>query len=209
MCAMTRGGDALGPPVLHADHGGLPDWPASGSGERLARRVVHVPAFAAEVRFVHFDRAMKHRAILRQRRSEPMRQEPRGLLRDAEVAVQLHAGHALETGHHLKRGDDPVLIADLRAFHDRAGLDAEELRARLLSTPERHGRVLRASLDVHRSAAGTAHAIRPTLLDEPLFGSRVVGEHPEDLLKGDAFAECFTWGLTHVPSLQESNGVSR
>ena len=42
---------------------------------------------------------------------------------------------------------------------------------------------------VHRSAPGAAHAILPTLLDEPLFGGRVVGEQPEDLLEGNAFAE--------------------
>ena len=48
-----------------------------------------------------------------------MRQMPCGLLRDAQVAVDLHTGRALDA-----RGDDiepqsPILIAELRALQDR------------------------------------------------------------------------------------------
>ena len=51
--------------------------------------------------------------VRRYRRAYPVGEKPRGLLCDAQVTVQLHARHALETGSQQEHGDNPVLEADL------------------------------------------------------------------------------------------------
>ena len=203
-------GHALGSAVLRSDHRRLADGSTARVGQGLPSGVAHVPATTAEVCFVDFNGTGEPHPILRQGRPEPLREEPRGFLRDTQVAVELHARHALEASHDLEDGDDPVLIADLRAFHDRAGLDAELLAACLLTAAERHRLVLAPRLHVDGAAVVAAYAVRPPLLDEPPLRRRVVGEHPHDLFEGNAFAERFAWGLlSHAPSLQKSGGVSR
>ena len=108
-----------------------------------------------------------------------MREKPGRFLRDPQVAMELHARYALETGHDQERGDNPVLIADLRPFHDGTGLGAESLRAKLFPAAERHGLVLAAKLYIQRSAMRAANTLRPALPDDPFLSLEVGGELSE------------------------------
>ncbi len=123
--------------VLRAHDRRLADRPAARVRQFLALRVAHVLPLAAHVGFVHLDRPREQLAVLGQCGTQSLSQKPGGLLGDSQVAVELHARHALEAGHDQERGDNPVLIADLGAFHDRARLGAESLRADPFPASER------------------------------------------------------------------------
>ena len=95
--------------------------------------------------------------------------------------MQLHGRHALEVRHDQKHRQQPVLVADLRAFHDRARPHAEALAAAsLLAAAERHGLVLASELDVPRPAIRAAHPGRPAMPDEPLLGLLVARKAAQD-----------------------------
>ena len=152
-CLLVRGrhdlgGHLLGHAVFCTDNRCLAHRPPSGVGQGLPAGVAHVLALPAKVRFVYFHGTGEPCPVLRQRCPEPLRQKPRGFLRNPQIAVEFHARNTLEVGHNIKRGDDPVLIADLRAFHNRARLGAELLDAFLFTAPIRHGLVLGSSLHI-------------------------------------------------------------
>ena len=60
--------------------------------------------------FVRFDRAGEGFLLcLAPCLSDAVQHEPGGLLRNPDVLLQLHAGHALEAGHFQVDGEDPRL----------------------------------------------------------------------------------------------------
>ncbi len=201
-----RGCDVLCRTVLDADHRRLADRPAADIRQFLPLGAAHVPAATADVGFVRFDRASKQLPILRQGDPEPLRKKPRRFLCHTQVAVELHARHALETGHEQEGRDEPVLVADLRAFHHGTRLHAKFLRALLLPAAVGHRLVLAAGLHVHRPARGAAHAVRPSLLSKPLLGNLIVGEHPKDLLQRDPLPVGFPWCVLHHRNILQESG---
>ena len=103
---------------------------------------------------------------------------PRGLLRDSQVAMQLHRAHALQTGGNEINGYRPVLVTDMRAVHDRVDPDGEVAPAgpaEMRLTP-----VLSSLIHVRPVAVRAADSLRPPVLDEPFLGRAVVGEHLEE-----------------------------
>ena len=97
-------------------------------------------------------------------------------------------------------GDEPSLIAQLRVFHDGAGLGAEALRATLLAAAERHGLVLGSSLDVERTAVRAYDPGWPPLLDEVRLCGSVVRIISQELNEGNALTVVFARGLCLILS---------
>ena len=184
----------------------FPCGPAPSISQFPPLRVAHAPSATAEIGFVHFDRASEQRPILREGDSEPLREKPRRFLCHTQVAVELHARHALEAGHKQERPDEPVLIANLRAFHDCARLHTELLPALFLAATVGHGFVLATRLDIHRTAGRAAYAVRPSLLDEPSLSRCIVGEHLEHLLERDALPVRLSRCFSHDYMLPQSGG---
>ena len=58
-----------------------------------------------------------------------MAEVPGRLLRDAQLAAQLHAGDALDAGGQQVDGQRPGAVAELGVGHDRVGAHGEALAA--------------------------------------------------------------------------------
>ena len=102
--------------VFDASDGDLADRPTA-SVEALA--LVLVAFLAADERLVHLDRASELFALVIPCFAQAVREVPRGLLRDPEVAVELHAAHALEVRGEQVGRERPRLVPEVRAFHHR------------------------------------------------------------------------------------------
>ena len=86
-------------PILRTDDCGLADRPAPGARHLLPLGVAHVLALPAHVRLVNLDRPVKGRAAARLRHPgfpDAVQHEPRGLLRNLEVPMELHAGNRFQ-----------------------------------------------------------------------------------------------------------------
>ena len=144
---------------------------------------------AANERFICFHRATKEPVCVRvlPRLAYSVRQVPRTFLRDIQISVQLHAGYTLETGTHQVTRKAPYVIAQMGTLHHRTHPNAEALIT--CATAMGHGLVGCAHIHVIGSAAYTRDAVRPSLLDEPLFCRRTVREHAEDFEERNRFAE--------------------
>ena len=98
----VRGADHLGPdfvalPVLHANNRRLSN--RSPAHEFLALGLAHVPALSADIGFINLNRPVKLViVILGSCLPDTVQHEPRGRLRHADVALQLHARYRLERG---------------------------------------------------------------------------------------------------------------
>ena len=69
----------------------------------------HVPELAADVGLICLDRADELlKAAFVPCLTETVEHEPRGFLRNLQVAMQLHAGHALEVGDVEVDGEGPL-----------------------------------------------------------------------------------------------------
>ena len=98
--------------------------PAAGVGQLRALGIAHVLALAAHVRLVNLDRALVGRpaaAFRHPRFADAMEHEPRGLLTDFQVPVELRNG--------LRKaqvdGDGPLAQRNVRARQRGSRLDAE------------------------------------------------------------------------------------
>ena len=109
-------------------------------------------------------------SLLVERRAQPMRQMPGGLLRDVQVAVEFHARDGLQAGEIQVDVDGPHLAPEVRRLHDRSGLDTEPLAAFPLTAMVRH-LVRRAGLDSWGATMRAGWAVRPTGFGQ----SRLVG----------------------------------
>ncbi|KKW01086.1 MAG: hypothetical protein UY35_C0035G0013, partial [Candidatus Saccharibacteria bacterium GW2011_GWC2_48_9] len=98
---------------------------------------VRMPFLAADVGFVHFHGPVEHaeHGVLRHRRTEPMRHEPRGLILHAEHAVQLVGRHAFLRRGHQVNGQQPLGHRHLGVLENRAHGD-RELLPTLAALPE-------------------------------------------------------------------------
>ena len=94
-----------------------------------------------------------------------MRQVPSGLLSDTEIPVQLHAGDPLETGAKQKVRNSPSSKGELRAVHQRTGLDGEVLSTG--PTVVRLWLSILAPPSVQTTAEGADDAVRPARLYKP------------------------------------------
>ncbi len=186
-------GDFVRLPVLDADNRCLADSTPAGVLERLPLLVAHIPALAPDEGLVHLHRPGEADIAVLERLADAVRQVPRILLRDLQVSVQLHTGHALEIGRHLEYGNCPHLVAEVRSLHHSAGLGREELAAR--AAAESHIGMGGGVLDVVRTAVRALDLIAPPCANEPVLSGLVVWEHPEKVDEGHSFsmvpARCF------------------
>ena len=92
-------------------------------------------------------------------------------------------------GHGQEHDDDSVLIADFRAFHDRAAVDVEPLALTdLLLASEWYQLVLVTGLDFERFVVQVAYGtLRPTQFDKLVLGLCVSRELPHNGFQTDAF----------------------
>ena len=134
--------------------------------------LVLVAFLAADVGLIGLNRTIERDGVRFPGAPDAVREVPGGLLRDAEVAVQLHARYALEVGGEQVGRDRPRAQRQLRAVHDAPSLDRKVHPAVIAA--ERLRLASRALADVERTAAGAGHAVRPARLDEPGFGRSLV-----------------------------------
>ena len=113
---------------------------------------------------------------------------PRGLLADAQVAVELHRRNPLEVRRHQVDRGEPCSIAERRALHHRPGLEREHAPLRAVAAPMRHGRMRDAALDIARAAVPAVRPIRPALRREPCLGRLVGRKHPEEPVQRQTLA---------------------
>ena len=170
--------------ILHAGDGDLVRHRAA-AGEELVPLVAHVLELAADERLVGFDRPEERGgAVGSPHLAEPVRQVPGGFLSDAEVAVELHARHALEVCRQQVHRDDPDLEPELARLHHGAGANAEPAPA--VPAAERHRLVSAAGLDSRRPAPVAGDAVGPAPFDEEALGRGVVRPQLEHLGQCDA-----------------------
>ena len=93
---------------LSPTNGGLVDCVASGA-QLLARVLVRLTA--AHVGFFDLGRPLAQHRVRAVRIANAMRQMPGGLVGNAQIPVQLAAGHALEPGRRQVQGDVPDAAA--------------------------------------------------------------------------------------------------
>ena len=92
--------------------------------------VVLVDFTTAEVHLVRFHLALKYRGVvLLVQGADLMEDEPRGLLRDAEVTAQLMGGNALLVGRNQVHRDEPFPEGNLGVLKDGSDRDGEILPA--------------------------------------------------------------------------------
>ncbi len=180
----------VGRPVLGSDDCCLSN--GSPACQFLALGVGHIAALPAHIGLVHFNRAGKQVAVTRrQSLADAVCHVPRGPLRYRDVPVQLHAGDALEIRCDEEQGEEPVLIAKVRRFHERSCLDREEPSAApqfALAAAVGHSLVLRVGLNALTATPRTVNSVGPPMRDKPSRRRCVIGEEPEELLVGDPLA---------------------
>jgi hypothetical protein len=100
---------------------------AAGSGVSAPTlRDVHVARFAADEGFVgfHFAGELVERSVM-QREAQPMRHEPRRLLRDADAARNLARADAVLAVHEQPKRSEPLVEAERGILENRSGLQRE------------------------------------------------------------------------------------
>ena len=101
---------------------GLHDTAASGV--RLLVSML-VPFQAANVRFIGFNRSAEHRHFTcNECSAKPVHQVPGRLLRDLQVPMQPHQGHAFQVHSQQVDGNRPIRVRQFRTPHDGSGLEA-------------------------------------------------------------------------------------
>ena len=111
-------GHAVRLPILRANHGGF--------SHRSAPRVellplVFIALLAADIGFIHFDRAGEGVAGWRGPRfADAMQHDPGGRLGHADIAMELHAGNALQAREFERHRKGPLPQRDMRSFQDGA-----------------------------------------------------------------------------------------
>ena len=106
----------------------LPESPPPPALHRARLAVlVHIAGLSADERLIHFDFAAHHSAgeIVLHGKANALKHEPRGFLRDAQIAVNLPGGNTIAAIRNEPHNRHPLFQADGRVFHDRADLDGE------------------------------------------------------------------------------------
>ena len=115
--------------LQHAEHDGLTD--AAGP-EMLALPFVLVAFFAPDESLVDLDLARERRPVERlgfRCLAEPMRHEPGGLLRHADITRKLGAGDPFFVTRDQPNRDEPLAQWQFRILEDRSDLNREPLPA--------------------------------------------------------------------------------
>ena len=160
---------------------------ADGSATGLEfLRFVLVPLLASAVNLVDLDDAAERRLAVPEHLADSLEHVPCGLLRDAQLAMQLHAGDPLDVGRRHVERNSPCLIAELAGLHDRSLADAEPLAAVLAGV--RHGRMGRAMSVVAGTAVRAGRPVLPAQFLKPPFRRRVVRELVKQLDDRDSLA---------------------
>ena len=189
-----RGHHFAGSPVADADHRGLATR-AAPDVQPLAG--VLVAFLAADERLVDLDRAGEDALVILERLVDAVAQVPGGLLRDPEVAPELHAGDALDAGRHQVDGERPLAEPEIRGLHDGSGLDREILPAR--PAPEWLRLARRARLHVVGIAARAPDAVRPADRDDPLLSGLIGRKHGRQIHQAEALSEALSRSARHRP----------
>ena len=187
--------------ILDADHRRLSDR-ATALVHRLALAKRHVPALAAEVALVDFNRAVELVVIVfRPGFADTVKHEPRGRLRHADIALQLHGRNRFQAGQAQVDRNGPLAQRDFRPLHGGARLHAEIGAA--VRAPVGHLRVAGLA-GADRSAFGAMSPVRPNDRLEPLGRSFLGREHVHQINDGHPFAMGFAGCLLrhfHSPFL--------
>lgn len=169
--------------LSHPQHGSLADRAAPGI-ELLA--LVLVGFLTANIHLVDFDDAAQHAGVIAARLAEPLKHEPRGLLRDPDLLRQLHRRDALAGRDQQIHGVEPLMERDVGPLENGRGADGE---VRLTGVTAVEAALTRG--DPLGLVTGRADGtFRPPLalhVDPRGFS---VGEHLEKLERGDG-------GLAH------------
>ena len=123
-----------------------------------------------------------------ERFTDALEHEPRRLLSDADVSVELHAGNALQGCEVQVYRPRPLAERDFGCFEQCAGANAEILAA--VGAPVGHlhmGRLDRA----FAVASWASPTVWPHLRFEPNPRAFIVREHVPELWHGDAVAVRF------------------
>ena len=127
-----------------------------------------------------------------------MEHEPSGLLRDAELPVQLHGRDTLEVRHEQIDSDRPQSIRNPRPLHDRSHLHCEHrlgFSRTAIPTAMRHRLVRDSGLHVERATLRAVRAMWPTAFGNPRIGLLLGAENPRDLREGQSLPVCLAWCL--------------
>ena len=178
----------VGGAVARAGDNRLADRPAALEGLALAPG--HVLAQTAHINLVDLDRTRHAGGCPGPGLAQPLGQEVRRFLGDAEVAVQLHARYALERRRPEIDRDGPFLQTDPGTVHHRPAAHAEIAPAPAAPIGQRPARRNRAQLSraAAQRAMGRLAGRAPTPFLEPALRRRIVRKHLEQLNEGDALA---------------------
>lgn len=158
--------------TIETDGGSYAVRPPAGHRRALLHR--HVLAQPAHVDLVGPDRAVELIVVvMRPGFAGAVEHEPRRRLLHADVAGQLHAGHALERREAQVDRERPLPQRDLRPLHRRVRLHREVRAA--VRTPVGHPPVVGLTRP-RRSALRTVPAVRPKRRLEPRRRRGLVGE---------------------------------
>ena len=159
--------------VLHADDRELAVGGAYLLHAPLLSRV-HIRGLTAYVVLIDLDRPAELVLAVVPRLADAVEHVPRGLLRDAQVAVELHGRHALEVRADLVERYSPLAERQVGALHNRIGLDAEIASA--VAAEEGHRLPALALVNRVAVAPRATDTVRPPLFDEPRLGGRLIAE---------------------------------
>ena len=200
------GPDLVAITILHADYRRLADR-ATALVHRLALLDAHVPPFAAEIGLVDFHRPVEILVVVfRPGFPDAMQHEPRGRLRHADVALQLHGRYRLEVRQAQVDRNRPLPQRDVRPRDRCARADGEVGPA--IRAPIGHRLRVRNLASAGRSAlAAVPFAVRPDRRLKPLGRGFIGREHVHQFDDGESltmrFAGCL---LRHFCSLFQHVG---
>jgi len=86
---------------------------------------VLVRLFAADIRFINLNDALKLREIGAARFAQPMQDKPSRLLRDADFLGELHRGNTLARGNKKIHRVNPLVQRNVASLEDRSGANRE------------------------------------------------------------------------------------
>lgn len=144
---------------------------------------------SADVGFVDFDNPRQFGRIVTASLAQPLKHEPCGLLRDADLRMKLDAADAFAGRDEQIHCVNPLVQWDVRALEDGSGSDGEIEQAGVAAVE-----AALAGADAHRLAARRAGGpVRPAPRLEIDAGALLIGEHLKQFKSADG-------GFTHRAS---------
>src|SRR3954447_10976303 len=157
----------------------------------------------ADIGFVYFDDAGQLLEFGPARLTQPMQQKPCRLLRDPDFLRQLQAADPLPGRDEQIHRIDPFVQRNMRPLHDSAGANREVFLALTATVIA----ALAGRDPVAQTADRAARAVRPEAAFQPQPTGFRVGNHPENLVRGNG-ALAHTDPLDYTPIIaRKSRGV--